>query len=291
LAENSTGFHVFSPKSINELLSIKQQHPQAVLWAGGTAIMRQQQLELSIFEKDIIQISGIEELHKIRRTERYLEIGAAVRIKRILNVGQHILPFALSEALRSIGPPPIRNRATLGGNLCCRSRRLNAFSVLLLMDTLIEIRKSGKTRWTILDRLFKEQNSEGLQNNEIVTRIRIPLHTWDLQYFTAIGDPFFDPLAAISFCVLIETSKGILSGIRFAAGNIGKRIVRSIDFESYLSGKKLHLRPKEIEIAVGYFNSALSTAGGEITIFQKERTIRFIQWFLHELRDQNTFTE
>ncbi len=291
MAENRTGFHVFSPKSINELLSIKHQHPKTILWAGGTAIMRQQQLKLSIFEKDIIQISGIEELHKIRRTERYLEIGAAVRIKRILNVGQHILPFALSEALRSIGPPPIRNRATLGGNLCCRSRRLNAFSVLLLMDTLIEIRKSGKTRWTTLDRLFSEQNSDGLQNNEIVTRIRIPLHTWDLQYFTTIGDPFFDPLATISFCVLIETSKGILSGIRFAAGNIGKRILRSIDFESYLSGKKLHLRSKEIETAVGYFTSALSTAEGEITVFQKERTIRFIQWFLHELRDHNTFTE
>ncbi len=289
MAENRIGQNIFAPKSVNELLSIKQQHPDTLLWAGGTALMRQQNLHPS-FSKDIIQLSGIHELKKIRRTERYLEIGACVPIKKILNVGQHVLPFALSEALRSIAPPHIRNRATLGGNLCCRSRRLNTYSVLLLMDTILEIRKSGKSRWVGLNRLFTRKGKDSIQDNEVVTRIRIPLNVWNLQYFTAIGDPFYDPFNAISFSLLMEIHKGLISQIRFAVGNIGKTIVRSIDFESYLTEKKLKLRPKGIDTAVDYFSKAMEQAE-VLTSFQKERTKRFIRWFLHELRDYNLFTE
>lgn len=96
---------------------------------------------------------------------------------------------------------------------------------------------------------------------------------------------------AISFTVLIETSKGILSGVKFAVGNVGRSILQSIDFESYLSGKKLRLNAKEIDTAASYFTNYMNTAEGEITPFQKDRTIRFIHWFLHELRDMNLFTE
>ncbi len=289
MAENNTGANIFAPKTVNELLAVKQQYPDALLWAGGTALMRQQR-SASVFSRNIIQLSGIDELKKIRRTERYLEIGSCVPIKRILNVGQHILPFALSEALKSIAPPHIRNRATLGGNLCCRQRRLNTFSVLLLMDTVLEIRKSGKTRWIGLNRLFTKKDKDSIQNNEVVTRIRIPLNIWNIQYFTAAGDPFLDPLNAISFSLLIETHKGLISQIRFAVGNIGKQILRSIDFESYLSERKVRLRLKEIDTAVEYFHTTIKDAEG-LTPFQKERTTRFILWFLHELRDYNLFTE
>ncbi len=274
---------------MSELLSIKQQHPDALLWAGGTALMRQKNPE-SFFSRDIIQLSKISELKKVRRTERYLEIGACVPIKKVLNVGQHVLPFALSEALKSIAPPHIRNRATLGGNLCCRSRRLNTFSVLLLMDTTLEIRRSGKSRWVDLNRLFTRRDKDKILDTEVVTRIRIPLAPWDVQYFTAVGDPFHDPLNAISFSLLMETHKGHISQIRFAVGNIGQTILRSTDFESYLSEKKVRLRLKEIDTAVTYFKTAMEQAEG-LTPFQKERTVRFILWFLHELRDLNPFTE
>lgn len=291
MAESNISGNIFAPKTMSELLSIKQQHPDTLLWAGGTAIMRQQTADIPEFTTDIIQLSGVEELKRIRRTERYLEIGACVPVKKILNVGQHVLPFALSQSLRSIGPPHVRNRATLGGNLSCRTRRLNTFSVLLLMDTIVELRKSGKSRWIKISRLYNKFGKDQINDNEVMTRIRIPLGNWDLQYFTAVGDTLLDPMNAISFTVLIETSKGILSGVKFAVGNVGRSILQSIDFESYLSGKKLRLNAKEIDTAASYFTNYMNTAEGEITPFQKDRTIRFIHWFLHELRDMNLFTE
>ena len=127
--------HVFYPSTLNELLNIKNQNPEATIWAGGTGLMGKQKRKIPALPSSIIQISRISELKKIRRTERFLEIGAVASINRILNVGQHVLPHALAQAMRLIKPSAIRNTATLGGHLCMPDVRLNLFSVLLLMDT------------------------------------------------------------------------------------------------------------------------------------------------------------
>ncbi len=285
LAGNSIGGNIFAPKSMNELLQIREQHPDTILWAGGTAIMREHTDSVPFFRKGIIHLSGVDELRKIRRTERYLEIGAGVPVKKIINVGQHVLPFALAQALTSIGPPGIRNLATIGGNISCRGRRLNTFSVLLLMDSIAELRRSGKSRWIQMGRL------NSIHQNEVLTRIRIPLKNWNLQYFKSIGDPILNPLHAISFTVLIETGKGIISSLRFAVGNIGKNTLRSIDFETYLTGKKLRLTTRELETACNLYQSFTDGIEGEMTPFQKDRANRFVQWFLRELRDVSLFTE
>ncbi len=282
---NSLGRNIYAPKSLNELLHLREQHPDTILWSGGTALLRMQKDPVPFFERDIIHLSGVNELKKVRRTERYLEIGAGVPVKKIINVGQHILPFALAQALMSIGSPAVRNLATIGGNLGFRDGRLNSFSVLMLMDSIVELRMSGKSRWVQLGRL------NSISATEVLTRIRIPFRNWDLQYFRAIGDPLLHPMDSLSFTVLAETNKGIISNLRFAVGNIGKSTLRSIDFETYLSGKKLRLSGRELETAVNIFQSFVQNIEGDLTPFQKDRSIRFVRWFLRELRDVYIFTE
>ena len=138
--------HIFYPSTLNGLLYIKNQNPEATIWAGGTGLMGRQKRKIPTLPSNIIQISRIAEQKKIRRTERFLEIGAIAVINRILNVGQHVLPQALAQAMRLIRPSAIRNTATLGGHLCMPDIRLNLFSVLLLMDTSLELKRSGGTR-------------------------------------------------------------------------------------------------------------------------------------------------
>ncbi len=125
--------HFFYPSTLSELLNIKNQNPDSKIWAGGTGLMGKQKRKTPTLPASIIQISRISELKKIRRTERFLEIGALASINRILNVGQHVLPYALAQAMRLIKPSAIRNTATLGGHLCMPDVRLNLFSVFIQM--------------------------------------------------------------------------------------------------------------------------------------------------------------
>lgn len=275
--------HIFYPSSLNELLNIKNQNPDAVIWSGGTGLMGNQKRKVPVLPGNIIQISKISELKKIRRTERFLEIGAGASINRILSVGQHVLPNALAQAMRLIKPTTIRNMATLGGHLCMPDFRLNLFSVMLLMDVSLEIKKSGGSRWIQINRFFNKNGEIQLKNNEILTRIRIPFGNWNRELYKSDGNPFFDTGRAISFCILADIQKGIVNDFRMAIGNSGKHTIRSIEMESLLIGKKLPLNSKESLSITEKHDEWLKSLTLELTPFQRDRAIRFIYWVLKEL--------
>lgn len=275
--------HIFYPSTLNELLNIKNQNPESTIWAGGTGLMGRQERKVPTLPSSIIQISRISELKKIRRTERFLEIGAVSSINRILNVGQHVLPHALVQAMRLIKPSSIRNTATLGGHLCMPDVRLNLFSVLLLMDTSLEIKRSGGTRWIRLSRFFNKNGDIQLKENEILTRIRIPFGNWNKQLFISDGNPYFDTGNTVSFCVLADIQKGILNDFRMAIGNSGRHTVRSIELESLLIGKKIPLTLKDAFSVTEMHKKWLKDLTNELTPFQRDRAVRFIHWILGEL--------
>ena len=275
--------HIFYPSTLNELLTLKDQNPEAAIWSGGTGLMGKQKRKIPLLPSNIIQISRISELKKIRRTERFLEIGAVAVINRILNVGQHVLPHALAQAMRLIKPSAIRNTATLGGHLCMPDVRLNLFSVLLLMDVSLELKRSGGTRWIQINRFFNKTGEIQLKKNEILTRIRIPFGNWNRQIFKSDGNPYFDAGKAISFCVLADIQKGMLNDFRMAIGNTGKHTVRSIELESLLIGKKVPLSFKDASSVTKMHKEWLESITGELTSFQRDRAVRFIYWILEEL--------
>jgi CO/xanthine dehydrogenase FAD-binding subunit len=275
--------HIFYPSTLNELLNLKNKNPDAVVWSGGTGLMGKQKRKIPVIPDNIIQISKISELKKIRRTERYLEIGAGASINKILNVGQHVLPNALAQAMKLIKPSTIRNMATLGGHLCMPDKRLNLFSVMILMDVSLELKRAGGARWIQLTRFFNKNGKIQLKNNEILTRIRIPFGNWTWQLFKSDGNPFFDTGQAISFCILAEIQKGIINDYRMVIGNSGKHTVRNIEMESLLIGKKLPLSLKESSFIVEKYKEWIKSQTMELTPFQRDRTIRFIYWILKEL--------
>ncbi len=278
-----THSHIFYPGTLNEVLSIKNQNPEAVLWAGGTGLMGKQTDKIPALPPNIIQLSGIPELKKIRRTERFLEIGSGAVINRVLNVGQHVLPHALAQAMRMIRPSSIRNRATIGGQICMPDIRLNLFSVLLLMDVSLELRRAGGTRWIQINRLFNKTGEIQLKENEVLSRIRIPFGNWNRQFFKSDGKPFPDQGKSISFAVLADIQKGMINDFRMAIGNSGKYTVRSIEMESLVIGKKVPLNTKEISAVAEFNKSWMESLTGELTSFQRARAARFIYWFLEEL--------
>ncbi len=275
--------HIFYPSNLNELLSIKNKNPDAAIWSGGTGLMGKQKSKRPNLPISIIQISKIPELKKIKRTERFLEIGAGAVINKILNVGQHVLPTALSQAMRLIKPTAIRNIATLGGHLCVQETRLNLFSVLSLMDSSLEIKKQGGSRWIQINRLFNKNGEIQLKENEILTRIRIPFGKWNREIFKSNGNPFFDMGKALSFCILAEIEKGIINDFRMSIGNSGKHIIRNIELESLIIGKKLPFNSKEASAISQKHKEWIQSLTLELTPFQRDQSIRFIYWIIKEL--------
>mgnify|MGYP006299379127 FL=1 len=277
--------NVFRPTSLGDLLKIYQEYPDALIIAGASAIAREQRTREFQLPQKVIHLMHVPELRKISRSERYLEIGACVSVDRILKVGKHVLPKALDHALRKIGHPAVQNIATIGGNICHPSRRLNTYGILTLLDTRVELRHAGGSRWVPVPRLFSRTGAPAFEPGELATRIRIPFVDWNLQFFQKIGDPFTTPKRAITFSALTEVRKGEITDFRIAVTFLGKAIMRDLSIESLVTSKKVPLSERYRGEARELFRTALMDLPGEVTLFQKQRALRLFQWYLSALHE------
>ncbi len=277
---------VFQPTSVGELLRTYQEYPQALLIAGGTALAREQKHDGPLDLPEIVlHINRIPELQRISRTERYFEIGACVPISRILKVGQHVLPKAFTHALHNIAHPAIRNMGTLGGNLGHRPRRLNTFGPLTILDARVELRKLGNSRWVQIPRLFNKTGEPALERGELISRIRIPFVDWNLQFYQRIGDPFTKPKSSLTFSALSDVKKGEVTDFRAAFTFLGRSVLRDRELETLITGKKVPLSERIRSEARSLFRSSLMGLPGDVTLFQKQRALRLLQWYLSALHE------
>ena len=144
---------VYAPHNLGELNGYIRAHPKATIYAGGTHLLPQYFRE-GKGSVHVIDITRIEELKRVSRGEGHIEIGAAVSLEQIVNLGRRILPKNLYKALGTIGNSIIREQATLGGNIGVRDFITTLPPILLLMDIRVEIRRGNINRWIPLNRIY-----------------------------------------------------------------------------------------------------------------------------------------
>jgi len=247
---------VFQPAGFSEFFSIWNKFPDAVPFAGGTSLIRGSSFarqnresgpvyrELPELPVNILSLEKIEDLCRITRTERYLEIGAMVRLSEIIGLGKTV-PDAFAETLKGIAGPQIRNLATIGGNLCVSG---DAAALLAALEARYELRSAGGSRW--ISALRFSSPADGLKQQELLTRIRIPLDEWNYTVYRKFLPPNTDSEGGV-FLLLIKIQKGILTDIQvvFAGSKLrgkntlqqGEILLRNKDSETFLEGKTLPL--------------------------------------------------
>ena len=113
------------PENEEELLVCMEAHQDNfALLAGGTALVNDLKRGLSS-ARVLISLGALQELQGIEydREQDRLFIGSMTTLAQMAAspVLQDLLP-GLIQAVKMVAAPPIRNRATLGGNLCLDNR-------------------------------------------------------------------------------------------------------------------------------------------------------------------------
>jgi len=260
---------VFYPESFQDLFSAWSDFPNAVLYAGGSEFMRRQGRRVPVLPPNIISLDKIEELKRISRTERYLEIGAMARLNQIINLGK-IVPEALLLCLESISGPPLRNFVTIGGNICNRELRLDLAAPMNVLDAQFELRTASAARWISASRFLSIQDGiidlkgpkrkyhgpSGLGSHEILTRIRVPLEPWTYTWYHKFRNPGNDNTGG-SILFMIRNQKNILTNIRVVYS--GKTTLREKNCEAMFEGKQLPLSRNQVEVFMDKWRNFLST--------------------------------
>ncbi|OGA61591.1 MAG: hypothetical protein A3G81_07080 [Betaproteobacteria bacterium RIFCSPLOWO2_12_FULL_65_14] len=108
-------FEYRAPRSVAEAARILEgEGPRAMLLAGGTDLLpnmkRRQQAPATL-----VALRNVQELKRNGEA-----LGAALTLAEIAQ--KNGLPAALRQAAAQVATPPLRNMATLGGNLCLDTR-------------------------------------------------------------------------------------------------------------------------------------------------------------------------
>jgi xanthine dehydrogenase small subunit len=163
-------FH--APRSLDALLTLRAQHPDALLLAGATDLG----LLASRARKpppSVIHVAHVPELTAIDETEKTLTIGAAASYARAMPALVANYP-ALKTYLARLGSRQIRTMGTLGGNIGTASPIGDMPPVLIALEAKLTLASVRGTRRLPLEAFFLDYRKTALAADEAIQSITLP---------------------------------------------------------------------------------------------------------------------
>jgi len=269
---------IFFPLSYSELFSSWNRFPEATPFAGGTGLLREQGRKIFSLPPIILSLDRVEELQRISRTERYLEIGAMAKLSQIAALG-NLVPKVLRRCLESIAGQQLRNMATIGGNICFPGRCLDSAAVFTALDGQYELRSAQSSRWVSAARFFSSTGQNALNPQELLTRIRVPLENWDYTSYKKFAGQANQSRTAV---FLVKIQKNILIDIKVIYKTA--LIWRDKNIESRLIGKGLPLNRRIAADFVEHWDAFLAGIDSIDALSRKEMT-NFIAMNVYNLSE------
>jgi CO/xanthine dehydrogenase FAD-binding subunit len=252
--------NVYQAIDTESTLNLLNQHQgDAKILAGGTDLIIQMR-EGNVSPPVLIDISSIIETREIKEQNNTIELGSTATFTDIEN---HALfsngLSAIANAARSIGSPQIRNRATVGGNICNASPAADMLPPLLAMDAMVVLKSQQQTRVLPLSEFVTGKEKTLLKVDELLEKIRFQALNLNAGLgFSKLGVRNALAIARLSMAVYVERdANGICQNIRIASGALGLMAQREWDVETFMKGKCL--------------NSSLF---GDVSAFLEESTMK-----------------
>jgi CO/xanthine dehydrogenase FAD-binding subunit len=164
---------VLTPRTLDEALAQRAEHPGAVPIQGGTDLMVALNFDHSRPET-IVNLAEVAELRGwSREDDGRLRLGAGLTCTEIEEGPLREALPALAEAARTVGSPQIRNRATIGGNLGTASPAGDAIPPLLIADGEVELASVRGSRRLPLQDFLVGPKRNVLEPDELIVAVRV----------------------------------------------------------------------------------------------------------------------
>jgi CO/xanthine dehydrogenase FAD-binding subunit len=161
---------VLTPRSLDEALRLKSEHPAAWPIQGGTDLMVALNFDRER-PKTMLNLNEVSELRGWSGANGEVRLGSGLTYAEIEHGPlRDVLP-ALAEASRTVGSPQIRNRGTIGGNLATASPAGDALPPLLIEHAEVECSSVRGMRMVSLLEFVTGVKRNALEPDELITAI------------------------------------------------------------------------------------------------------------------------
>jgi len=213
----------FRPNSIKESLELLNELPDGKnILAGGTDLLIGLRRNYHSNLTNLIDISYLQDLKKIKESDSKIIIGSSVTHSQIVRskIIQKWTPI-LSEASSKIGSVQIRNRGTIGGNVCNASPCADTVPVLLALNTQVNIQSKDKSFFVPLEQFILAPYQTILNPNEMVVGFSIPKLPKNTGFeFIKLGRRNAMSIARMNVATVMQIQNGKIFDIRLAVGSV-----------------------------------------------------------------------
>lgn len=163
---------VLTPRTLEEALRLKAEHPGAVPIQGGTDVMVALNFDRERPET-MLNLNEVAELKGWRREDGALRLGSGLTYAEVEHGPLHDVLPALAEASRTVGSPQIRNRGTVGGNLGTASPAGDALPPLVVERALVECASVRGVRTMPVVEFVTGVKRNALAPDELITAVLV----------------------------------------------------------------------------------------------------------------------
>ncbi|MGY4403686.1 FAD binding domain-containing protein [Bradyrhizobium sp. USDA 3315] len=230
-------FEYHRASSIEDAIAALTRHGEgARLLAGGQSLIPMMNLGLATPDL-LVDVGNLANLRYVRVEDGILRIGALATHNAIMGAGPpaSACPM-LIVAYQSVAHHTIRNRGTLGGNICHADPASEMPLVLTLLDASMVIRGARGERVVPADNFFIDAFETQVGSAEMLTEIRIPIQAAGEGYAFEEMSQRKGDFAIVSAGCRLSMREGRLSNVRFGLTGAGDRKRRVAAVEARLEG-------------------------------------------------------
>jgi CO/xanthine dehydrogenase FAD-binding subunit len=218
---------VLTPRSLDEALRLKSEHPSAHPIQGGTDVMIELNFDRSRPEM-LLNLNEVVELRGWSRENGALRLGSALTYTEAMREPLAEALPALAEASRTVGSPQIRNRGTIGGNLGTASPAGDALPPLLIEGVEVELASVGGSRRVPLEDFLLGPKRNALGEDELILGVHLRPSNQP-QTFMKVGPRNAMVIAVCSLALVVDRERGELRAAYGSAGPVPALVTAPLD--------------------------------------------------------------
>lgn len=234
----------YSAKTVEEAISLLQEHPQARIISGGSDVLIKIR-EGKFAGTSLVSIRDIEGLRGVSMLENGdISIGAATTFSHItqdLMVQKYI--NVLGEAVDQVGGPQVRNVGTIGGNLCNGAVSADSAPTVFSYNARLRIQGPERVRVVPVQEFYLGPGRVDLRQGEILTAVIIPKAEYEGYHGHYIKYAMRNAMdiATLSCSVVSKTDPAFncLEDVRITFGVAAPVPYRCLQTESALKGRTI----------------------------------------------------
>jgi xanthine dehydrogenase small subunit len=226
------------PTLLAEACTFKRDNPGCTVIAGGTDVGVQINKGMRD-PRSILSLSALRELEEIKVENGAIVAGALSSIGDLERISQDALP-EYAKLLYWFGSPPIKNAATVGGNIANGSPIGDSMPAMYVLNAQIELIGVTTTRRVNINDFYTGYRRTVMAADELITRVLIPIPAPDeiFKLYKVSRRKDLD-ISAFTAAIWMQRDGEIVHEARIAYGGVGPNIIRLRKTEAFFAGKAI----------------------------------------------------